>query len=234
MRVRCPKCSSINVYPDEKGWRRTQCPICSHGFVATKALVVDDDSSSGETASSRRDGSAEPVRAASGGGGGFPRHAALAVAAVAVIGAGLATRQWLATRIELRKLRSEVSHLSATVLPEHGGPTTPGDAPDAETDPADHIDSLKKKIEAGRMLAKLQEEMIAKMRAVNEMLEGRVDRLEAEIKNYDDALRREKEAHGNSRDRLAGLVKENAALRRDIDARLRQIRSLEMELTRGR
>jgi len=112
MRVRCPKCSSVNVYPDEKGWGKTECPICSHSFVATKLLMVADKGD-GEGACSSDGGDTVSLKeVAPPAGRVVLRKITIAVVGLVLLGAGLLARGWLVARLELRKLQSELSELS--------------------------------------------------------------------------------------------------------------------------
>jgi len=231
MRVRCPKCSSVNVYPDEKGWGKTECPICSHSFVATKALAVVDR---GDGAASAEQGdSASPKHVVASGGGDLSRKITMAVAAASLLGAGLLARAWLVAKCELREMRSELSDLCApTERVTEGAATSAGDGP-VDTGKSAPVVSVRNRLEADRVLATLQEAMIEKMRTEAEKLGARIKILESKVGRSENALAKEKKAHGDTKRKLATLQKESSALRRELNARLGEIRGLEMRLQRG-
>jgi len=233
MRVRCPKCSSVNVYPDEKGWGRTECPICSHSFVATKLLAVADKGDGDGPPASDEGDTAFPKHVVASGGGDLSRKIPMAVAAVALLGAGLLARAWLVARLELRKLESELSELAKPSCP--GSDVEPSDgAPASGSHETGSVVSVKKKLKADRVLATLQEAVIEKMRTEAEELGARIRILESKVERGENALAKEKNAHGDTKRKLATLRKENASLRRELEACIRQIRNLEMRLERGR
>ena len=229
MRIRCPKCTSVNEHPDDLGWRKTECPICSHWFVTSKRLVVGTDA----PVASDKDNPNAPTSTQSPTGRGVSRAVAMVVAMVALLGAGLLARAWLVARYEFQKLQSEVADLSAVALPASDDGSSSDDASAAGTDGAGNVVSLKEKLEADHMLATLQDAVIEKMRAEAEELEARIRILETKVERGENAFGREKKAHGKTKQKLAAAQKEVNALRRELNAGLREIRMIEMKLRRG-
>jgi len=250
VRIRCPKCTSINEYSDDLGWRKTECPVCSHGFVATRKLAVDGPKPSGDRADGAADAGEDTPPAlqlvARRAGPDAARIVAVVVAGAALLVAGLMTREWLVTRQELDGLQEELSDLSALArggrAAEEGETReeAAGDSPSPQSDAAagaggsSKVVSVKEKLKADRVLVTLQEAVIEKMQARAEELDARIKTLETKVERGGNALRREREAHGKTKQKLEKFLKENMALRRELDACLREMGALERQLNRGR
>jgi hypothetical protein len=248
VRIRCPKCSSINEYPDDMGWRKTECPVCSHGFIATKKLAVEPPAPPGDRddGPANADGDAQPALqlVARRAGADTARIVAVVVAGAAVLAAGLMARAWLVARQDLGGLQEKLSELSALARSGAaeegwprtetggGGPSSPNDA-SAVPGGSSEAASVKEKLVADRVLVTLQEAVLEKMQARAEELAARIKVLETKVKRGENALRREKGAHGKTKQKSARLLKDNAALRRELDACVGEIRFLERRLDRG-
>jgi len=83
-----------------------------------------------------------------------------------------------------------------------------------------------------RLLTTLQEAVIEKMRTEAYELGARIRILESKVKRGENALAKEKKAHGNTKRKYAAIQKESSALRRELDACLSKIRNIEMKLQR--
>lgn len=229
MRVRCPKCSSVNEHPDDLGWRKTECPACFHPFVATKSLTVSTVPTV-PTNAPAAEGKQPPAPSAATPARGPGRVLAIAGAGVLLLIAGVFARLWMVARGELRELRSELSDLAAPA----GPPEDTGSSESAAGgETADRLGKVKEKLEADRILVALQEAMVLEMQSRAGKLEARIRTLETKVERGGNALGREREAHGRTKRKLDARQKETMALRRELDACGREIRALEMKLERG-
>ena len=86
---------------------------------------------------------------------------------------------------------------------------------------------VKEKIEADRVLVRLQA-------AVIEELQKRIKTLETKVERGERALEREKDAHGETKGKVDDFLKQNMALRRELDACMRAVYALENRLERER
>ena len=133
---------------------------------------------------------------------------------------------------------SELSELAEANAPSAGPPSTvepsADDASGAGTDEVDKVVRVREKLEADRVLVALQAAVVEKMQSGAETLEARIKTLETKVERGENALDREREAHGKTKQKLDAFLKENMALRRELDACGREMRALEVKLDRGR
>ncbi len=222
MRIRCPKCSSVNTHPADLGWRKIECPTCFHPFVASKLLAVSDDSPAESVPAAARPAATLSARNA-------PRTAALAVAAAALLAAGFFARTWLVAKYELQKLRMELSDMEQVDGPSAESTST-------EEHPAGDASAhkVRERMKADRVLLEFQEALVQEMQSVIVAREARLKMLETKVERGERALAREKDAHGKTKRKLDAFLKENMALRREVAARSREIDALQRSIERGR
>jgi hypothetical protein len=151
----------------------------------------------------------------------------MVIAGVSLLGMGLLARAWLVARSELQELTMGISDLSTLA----GGASNDGTV--AGTDETGGVASVKQKLEADHLLATLQGAVVEQMQAEAEKLTARIKILESKVARGESALRREKKAHGSAKKKLASAQKKIITLGRQLDARLREIRTIQMKLKRG-
>ena len=226
VQVRCPRCDAVGEYDKGFTYRKVTCRKCEARFVATSGVIVDPPPERPDADAAR------PVSTWR-----LPRVTSVLVLGALLAGNVVLAYAWSAARSELDELNGALEGLPGARPARGSSPGTrgerakgggpPGEAASAEAgDPATDVGG-KDKVTTARLVMALQK---AAMEDLNEEVEGLRKRLEQSER----ALDREKKNHRQTRNKIDGMLKENARLKRELTRCTRSVEFLERKLERTR